>query len=72
MLASKLQLALSELGREFLLADAQNVKREYAPGVLSVHLSGFLAGALAARALQAAIASLQHTQRTRKASGRAR
>ena len=65
-LASKMQLAMSEFGGEFLRGDASDLKKQYAPDVLC-HLTGFLAAAADAQELQAANSSLQCMQRKRKA-----
>ena len=68
-LVSKMQLSISEFGRKFLLADANDVKKNYTSEDLCAHLAGFLASAADARALQAANASLHRMQRRCKAPG---
>ena len=44
-LVSKMQLSISEFGRKFLLADANDVKKNYTSEDLCAHLAGFLASA---------------------------
>ena len=68
-LVSKMQLSISEFGRKFLLADANDVKKNYTSEDLCARLAGFLASAADARALQAANASLRRMHRMCKAPG---
>ena len=65
-LVMNLELSMSEFGRAFLCADASDMKKQYAPDVLCVHLTGFLDAAANAQVLQDANLSLQRRQRTRR------
>ena len=38
-LASQMQLSMNKFGREFLLADASDMKKQYVPDDLCVHLT---------------------------------
>ena len=65
-LLSNLQLSLTEFGHVFLCTDASEVKKQYAPDVLCVHLTGFLAAAADVKVLKAANSSLQRMQRMQR------
>ena len=65
-LVSNMHRSMTEFGHAFLCADASEVKKQYAPDVLCVHLTGFLAAAADAKVLKAANSSLQRMQRMQR------